>query len=915
MELKSKNLFSCAAPTRLVHIASRALLAMVAVMSLTTRVQFARANQAAETVIYVPSQVSSLQTAINQVPEGGVIELAAGTYYSPSGGFQIGNLYKGFTIRAAPGAQVALDGGGNREILRFVNSSLSTGGPVTFRGLKFANGHTHTAGIAAGVTLYYAEGTFIQCVFQNNSAGASANSGGIFLGYQSRALFVESVWEGNSAVHTGGGLRLDGSTAYIHDSRFINNRTNLPNHSQTSSGGAISVLNSILRVSDTRFENNQAGYVAGAIYELGSWSNPPYTPQADVIVVNSTFIDNQAQRDPSVSYSAPTEGGALHAEAQSTLRIYHSRFITNRAMSGGAITIYQASMFIESSTFQGNQATGTGSTGGYGGAMSLSSNDVASDGSINRPSASLTVQNSLIQGHYAGVTTVAQGGGGIYISGDLNRSFGWNGVPQMGTPAENRAILEVDNVIFYDLDVTKTNEGGMGGSILADLVDLTIQDSLIANCDASGGSHSSGGGLAAINPSLVNLSDSLLARNSSSGYGGGIFIQGGTINITDTRLIENAVVGTNYGSAIFSAPLDATYGGFPVGGVVQNCTISNNTGLPIFDDDLTWGPINDVRYNNNNFYHSGSMDAIVYSDSIPSYGSKKVSELNTLVVNRANSNSTPKSQSPNTALASIPVIGGLFAAPGEILAKTASGDAQQSSPAVLGYAWSGASASLDGYNVTGGAGLQVTYQPGTHTLVVGGAPFSGQVAQATQPAATFVSGFDSGNTILDWSVSTSSLLDAVIDQGVIIPIALSGSIQVPGNQERTYNFYAVTQEWGIVRSTKAGEPVLSAQSSVYVLASYPPFDHGGFFICNIGGNVFDWIAQTSTPEIITLETTSGETQTSSSLTFVINTGELSPGSYTAYVQIDAGEAGTQTVTVTIDFVASLIPLYFPFSSR
>ena len=868
-----------------------------------------------ETVIYVPSHVASLQTAINQVPEGGAIELAAGTYYSPSGGFQINNLQKGFTIRSAPEAQVTLDGGGYREILRFANNSLSTGGPVTFQGLKFAHGYTNTSGNAAGVTLYYAEGTFYKCTFEYNSAGASANSGGVFLGFQSRALFIESVWRDNSAVHTGGGLRLDDSTAFIHDSQFTNNRTNLPYHSQTSSGGAISVLNSILRVSNTRFENNQAGYVAGAIYELGSWTNPPTTPHADVVVINSTFINNQAQRDPSVSYYAPTEGGALHAEAQSTFRIYHSRFTTNRAMSGGAITIYQSNMLIDGSIFQGNQATGTGSFGGYGGAISVSSNDVSSDGYSNRPVASLTIQDSLIQGRYGNVTTVAQGGGGIFIGGDLNRAFGWNGVPKMGTPADNRAILVADNVVFYDLDVLKANGGGMGGGILADLVDLTIQNSLIANGDASGSSYSSGGGLAVINPSLANLSDSMVARNTSSGYGGGIFVQGATINITNTKLIDNAMVGTNYGSAIFTAPLEAEYGDFPVAGVVQDSIISNNTGLPIFDDDRTGGPINEVRYNNNTFYHSGGVDAIVYSNPIPPYGSKKVAELNNLVVVRANGTSTPKSQTPNTALIQIPIIGGLFPAPGEILAKTASGDLPQTSPAYLSYAWSGASATLDGCSVTGGSGIQYTFQSGSHTLSVGGMPFSNQVSQATQPTASFISDFEGGNTTLEWSVLSSTLIEAMIDQGVTIPSAPSGSVQVAGTQEKIYYFYAATQEWGIVRSAKTGIPVLSAPSSIYVLASYPPFDHSGFLIFNVGGSFFDWTAQTSTPELITLETTSGQTQTSSGISFTINTTELIPGNYVAYIQINAGEAGSQTVTVTIDFVASLVAMYLPFSSR
>jgi len=53
------------------------------------------------------------------VSDGGIIELAQGTYSSPSGGFRITNTGKYFTIRGESGASVTLDGGGGREILRF----------------------------------------------------------------------------------------------------------------------------------------------------------------------------------------------------------------------------------------------------------------------------------------------------------------------------------------------------------------------------------------------------------------------------------------------------------------------------------------------------------------------------------------------------------------------------------------------------------------------------------------------------------------------------------------------------------------------------------------------------------------------------------------------------------------------------
>ena len=54
------------------------------------------------------SNASALQQALDQVPDGGIIELAAGTYAAPPGGWTIypdlSGGSRGFTIRAAAGA-------------------------------------------------------------------------------------------------------------------------------------------------------------------------------------------------------------------------------------------------------------------------------------------------------------------------------------------------------------------------------------------------------------------------------------------------------------------------------------------------------------------------------------------------------------------------------------------------------------------------------------------------------------------------------------------------------------------------------------------------------------------------------------------------------------------------------------------
>ncbi|MEE8526813.1 MAG: right-handed parallel beta-helix repeat-containing protein, partial [Thermoanaerobaculia bacterium] len=276
--------------------------------------------------IQVPSQ-ASLQTAIDTVADGGVIEIATGTYPATSGGFLIANPAKNFTIRAAGGATVVLDGGGTSKVLWYTAGSAATRGSVVFEGLTVRNGYSTVTGQAGGVTLTNADATFRDCIFESNTHDSeSGHGGGVGVYAGSTATFVDSLWQDNVARGASAGLRVGGeSTVRVYRSRFIGNRTNLPGHRPSATGGAISVVNAKLWVTDTRFEGNQAGFAGGAIYALGEYQDPVSVPHADVTAANCTFEDNHAVPDPGVSTPSPTEGGAIHSENQTRVRIFNSR--------------------------------------------------------------------------------------------------------------------------------------------------------------------------------------------------------------------------------------------------------------------------------------------------------------------------------------------------------------------------------------------------------------------------------------------------------------------------------------------------------------------------------------------------------------------------------------------------------------
>jgi hypothetical protein len=644
--------------------------------------------------IRVP-QDTDLQTAIYQIGNGGVIEIAHGTYSSPPGGFVISDLGKSFTIQAAAGATVILDGGGSREILTYINSDPSRGGMVTFRGLTFANGKATTDGRAGGATLQRAQARFIQCTFRDNQ-GVQPNTGGggVLVALGSRVTFQNTAWQSNMAINEGGGLAVNTqSEVFIYDSLFINNKVNISGHRQTSAGGAVHVGNSSLYVYRSHFEGNEAGYVGGAIFSIGNWGN-----QSNVVVVNSTFVRNKVA--PLYSLPWPTEGGAFHAEDQTTAIVQDSRFADNEAMTGGALNLYRAVVSVSRTVFQNNKATGVGPANGFGGAISAISNDTPSD-SENYRAAQLSLVDSVIT---STLLSAGQSGGGIYIAGDTNRAYGLNGVTQQGSLANNRARATLERVIVFNnsvQEVAGVPGTGVGAGVFADLADITVKDSMIIANKAVGTDNSSGGGLAIINNSHAYLEGVTIAHNSVGKFGGGLFIQGSTIQAQNCALFGNVVDNGIYGSAIFSAPDEAR--NIDVSGSVSNCTIVGNVGLSIFDDDRSNGPINDLRYNSNqmrpelNFYRNSI--AGVYS----------VSGLNSITIVRSSRN-TKKSQLPNAVRPALP-IGALLAVPPY---------SQPTSRYLLGYGWNGSSARLNGVSLSTRTGIAEVSRTGVHTLTVTG---------------------------------------------------------------------------------------------------------------------------------------------------------------------------------------------------
>ncbi|MEE8526565.1 MAG: hypothetical protein V3T72_21730 [Thermoanaerobaculia bacterium] len=725
-------------------------------------------------------QDGTLQQAINRVSNRGVIEIADGVYAPPAGGFKIDSPAKSFTIRAAAGATVVLDGQGTDPILVYEGTGAASGRRVSFERLVFRNGFSDQVTRGGGVTVAGGHAVFVSSVFEDNVNFETQSRGGgaVQITAGSFVNFTNCVFENNVARHFGGAVYVLDSKVNVAWSRFTGNRTNIPGHSPVASGGAMFVLDfeapadTVVTINNTRFEGNEAAAVGGALNAFGVWRQPLSQPAARVEVINSTFVGNLAQ--PDVCCAGPTPlGGVAHVEDHVTLSIRTSRFEDNFATQGGAFSSYRARMEIEDSVFRGNAANltipGVVSAGGTFFLTSSDFSDPSTDfGTINRRNAELVMTDTLVQGQGDTPGFLARQGGCLLANGDLNRIDGVGGVPQDGSEADNRALVDLTDVVFADCDVESTaGKPGRGGAIFTLLTDLSAADSLFTGCDALG-TGATGGALNIFDRSALRLTGTTFVHNSAEDFGGAVSVSGGEVEIDDCFFLENDVspgvaetIQNASGAALTLSP--DVGADRDITGVVEDSLFVANVGLPIHEIDRMAGPFNLVRYDGNEI-HSTTFGTLVYKNSVLGAGGRTVPQLNSLTIPRTGPPPTDKSTRNNTRLTSIPRAGRLVAAPSRVLSTTAPGDPEPTADAFLGYAWSGNAATLDGGALADGSGVQAAATAGTYRLRVNN--------QNTASAAVGQSGCSDGRLMclnqerflieVDWRDFNTDFGDALV---------------------------------------------------------------------------------------------------------------------------------------------------------
>lgn len=517
-------------------------------------------------VVCVPEE-STLENAFLDVPHGGTIDIAPGTYPSPADdqGFRLGNSTgRSFTVRARTAGSVILTGQNARRVVSIRN--LAAGRWITFEGLRFENGRTSAADFAGGVSLRNARATFFDCEFRGHR-GAGGNGGAALGLYGSAtALVVDSLFENNRSLADGPAIFAQRGSAAPNDQPSevwlvgvtVRDNCETGNLADCSSGngagGAMLVRNSRAYIADSRFENNVAGWVGGALYVFGHFEcNSPFcpAPAADVLITRTTFVGNRA-----AGSNAPgglTQSGAIHVEDCARLRVHQGVFDGNFAGWAGAIGSFRSPIEVYDSVLRANRATASAATAAQGGAILAlsgagSAGGCASGAVRNYPAASLRIERSLVQGSSTGAAE-AQVGGCIAVVGDNPDSGA--GACQGAQTTRCAQLSILDSALF---DCTVSNLGSatfvFGGAFSFGRTFASLADVLVARSSAAGSAPCPQGGAGSVrDDTVLAMNDVLFSGNSATC----LFPDLQTTQIGAGQVDETNV---RYYSAASSSPVD-----------------------------------------------------------------------------------------------------------------------------------------------------------------------------------------------------------------------------------------------------------------------------------------------------------------------------------------------------------------------
>ncbi len=445
------------------------------------------AQQVSAAVLTIPGDYATIQSAIDNAPDGSTIEVSAGTYNEYITALDVS---KDLYFMANSGATNTFISGGGIQKLLYVANGVNGDSEknIVFDGFTFRDGYE--AGSAQSpITISDAKTVFLNCVFENNRA---AEKGGALLVYGSLAhpKFLNCTFSNNFSQQTAGAALINGNHCSVtfKECNFVNNSNRWVGATAgDNGGGAIYFSVAGGYILDCLFKSNSCSYAGGAVTSI-----TPFDDVEDFIYIEDTVFDgNIAAPLPGVSAPANTEAGAVFSEGNVLVEFNRCFFTNNVAEGGGAIQSYRAKFNVYNSVFVNNRASGGLGTGG---AISMGLDD---SGDTDRREAGLLISNVLIRG------CSGHAGGGLYHASDQSNGH-------QGTVTVHRLVVDgcsstktglydghgggiyLQNSIMNANELyvlNNTAEGGGGGITLVLDTDISGQNCYFVGNEATGGNH------------------------------------------------------------------------------------------------------------------------------------------------------------------------------------------------------------------------------------------------------------------------------------------------------------------------------------------------------------------------------------------------------------------------------------------
>ncbi|MCH2162373.1 MAG: hypothetical protein MK085_10935, partial [Phycisphaerales bacterium] len=369
----------------------------------------------------------SIQEAVASIPDGGTVEIAAGTF-TPAATIDL--LGKAATLQGASDVDgnptTILDGGGSLRLMACVSGESET---TTIESLVFMNGHAigeldaGDPGLDGGgaVIIRDSSPTFLDCRFIANVADGDYGYGGAILAVDSEPEFRNCEFDSNLAT----GI--------------------------TGAGGAVKNLRCEVEFTDCLFVNNTSNNGGGAVYNRRTGGS----------FLRCDFIDNTASGD----------GGAITNYLDLAPRYEQCLFTGNTAGGGTFANYVVGTVVVQECIVRENICTINGNAGAF---YNLTTTIALSDSTV--------CGNTLPQ-------VVNNGGsvddlGGNCIAEECGEDLDGNGVPDSCDPDCN------ENGIPDGLDADCDDDGIPDDCAIDDgLVEDCNLNSIPDACDIADGTE------------------------------------------------------------------------------------------------------------------------------------------------------------------------------------------------------------------------------------------------------------------------------------------------------------------------------------------------------------------------------------------------------------------------------------------